>query len=82
MALKIMVQYKDVSVVYDVTEQETNVYQLKLQGDAVPDGENFIPQKLVIRKKGKIWISDAENYPELVHSLTTEITQFRTEEDD
>jgi len=79
MALKIMVQYRNLSIIYDVTEQESDIYQLKLHGDVVQDSNNFVPQKMIIRKKGKIWISDAENFLELVNSLTTEISQFRTE---
>jgi len=79
MALKIMVQYRELSIIYDVTEQDSDIYQLKLHGDKVPSGDNYVPQKMVIRKKGKIWISDAEDYPELVTSLTKEISQFRTE---
>lgn len=79
MALKIMVQYRELSIIYDVTEQDSDIYQLKLHGDEVPVGDNYVPQKLIIRKKGKIWISDAEDYPELVTSLTNEISQFRTE---
>ena len=32
----------------------------------------------LIRKKGKIWISDLENYNELIAKLTTEISNFNS----
>jgi hypothetical protein len=81
MALKVMVQYKDYPVIYDVTRQEEDVYQLRLHNSDGNSGDNYIPQKMVIRKKGKIWISDAEDYRDLVESLTAEITQFKLEEE-
>ena len=81
MALKIMVQYKDLPVVYDVTKQEDDVYHLRLHGQKDNNGESYIPEKMIIRKKGKIWISDLEDHRELVSSLTAEITQFKPEEE-
>ena len=71
-----MVQYKDAPVVYDVVKQEDEVYHLRLYNQGKNSGEDYIPEKMIIRKKGKIWISDLENYHELVNSLTAEITQF------
>ncbi|HEV7331463.1 MAG TPA: hypothetical protein VGN63_10535 [Flavisolibacter sp.] len=79
MALKIMVLYKDAPLVYDVTRQEDDIYQLRLYGHKDNSGDGYVPEKVVIRRKGKIWISDLENYHDLVNSLTAEITQFRTE---
>ena len=81
MALKIMVQYRDLPVVYDVTKQEDDVYHLRLHDQKDNNGEGYVPVKMIIRKKGKIWISDLEDHRELVDSLTAEITQFRTEEE-
>lgn len=81
MALKIMVLYKDAPLVYDVTRQEDNIYQLRLYGQKDNSGDGYVPEKVIIRKKGKIWISDLENYHELVNSLTAELSQFRTEEE-
>jgi hypothetical protein len=81
MALKVMVQYRDLPVIYDVTKQEDDVYHLRLHELRENSGEGYIPQKMIIRKKGKIWISDVEDHHELVSSLTAEITQFRTEEE-
>ena len=76
-----MVQYKDLPVIYDVTRQEDDVYQLRLNDGRDNRGDSYIPQKMIIRKKGMIWISDLEDHQELVSSLTAEITQFRTEEE-
>ena len=81
MALKVIVHYKDAPLVYDVTRQEDDIYQLRLYDQAGNSGESYVPEKMIIRKKGKIWISDCEDYPELVHSLTAEITQFRRGEE-
>jgi len=81
MALKIMVQYRDCPVVYDVTRQEDDVYHLRLYERKDNSGDSYVPQKMVIRRKGKIWISDLEDYQELVSSLTAEITQFKTEDE-
>ena len=77
-----MVQYKDNSVIYDVTKQEDDVYHLRLQEELQPgnSGDGYVPQKMIIRRKGKIWISDLEDHRELVSSLTAEISQFRTDE--
>ena len=81
MALKVMVHYKDSPLVYDVTRQQDDVYQLRLFGENGNSGEHYVPAKMIIRKKGKIWVSDCEDYRELVNSLTAELTQFRPEED-
>ncbi|RYZ27712.1 MAG: hypothetical protein EOO10_11885 [Chitinophagaceae bacterium] len=81
MALKIMVQYKNAALIYDVTKQEDDVYQLRLQNQKNNNGADYVPEKIVIRKKGKIWISDLEDHRELVDSLTAEICQFKTEEE-
>jgi hypothetical protein len=78
MALKIMVLYKDAPLVYDVTRQEEDIYQLRLFGQNNNSGDGYVPEKVIIRKKGKIWVSDLENYPELVSSLTEELSQFRS----
>jgi hypothetical protein len=81
MALKVMVQYRDSPLVYDVTRQEDDVYHLRLYEQGENSGESYVPVKMIIRKKGKIWISDCEDYRELVSSLTAEITQFTPEEE-
>ena len=78
MAIQISIHYHNMPVTYDVTIQEDAIYHLRYRGENnKPNGE-YIPQKIVIRKKGKIWISDAENYQELVSALTNEICSFIT----
>ncbi len=81
MALKIMVHYRDAALVYDVTRQEDDIYQLRLHGQLDNSGADYVPEKVNIRKKGKIWVSDLEDHRELVNSLTAEITQFRPAEE-
>lgn len=76
-----MVQYKDVPVIYDVTKQEDDVYQLRLHDQKDNTGDGYLPEKMVIRRKGKIWISDLEDHRELVDSLTAEICQFKAQEE-
>jgi hypothetical protein len=71
MALQISILYQERPLTYDVSVQEEEVYLLRLnQGQKNGD---YVPEKLFIRKKGKIWVSDLENYPELVDSLAREI---------
>ena len=73
-----MVHYKDAPLVYDVTRQEDDIYHLRLYGQEGNSGADYVPEKVIIRRKGKIWISDLEDHQELVNSLTAEITQFKT----
>ena len=67
-------------VSYQVVMQEDNVYHLRLSEnqDNHIDG-NYLPEKIVIRKKGMIWISDLDGYEELVDALTREIATFNSE---
>ena len=71
-----MVHYRNRPVTYAITAQESDVYQLHLNGGQGEANEDYVPQKVVIRKKGKIWVSDAENYMELIDALKTEIEQI------
>ena len=77
MGLLISISYNDQPVTYDVTLHEDEVYHLRLAQRQEEGNKNYLPEKMVIRKKGKIWISDLENYNELVEKLTTEICNFR-----
>lgn len=72
MALKIVVPYKETELVYNVIKQEEDVYCLRMSGQE-DSGRDYLPQKIIIRKKGKIWIWDAEDYPEPVARLTAEV---------
>jgi hypothetical protein len=76
MGLLISINYHDQPITYNVTVHEEEVYHLRLSEYKDNCRENYIPEKLVIRKKGKIWISDLENYQELVGKLTNEIANF------
>ncbi|HVK98153.1 MAG TPA: hypothetical protein VM368_10050, partial [Flavisolibacter sp.] len=67
-------------VVYDVVMQEDNIYQLRLHNSQNSFDSEYIPEKIVIRKKGKIWISDMDNYDELINALTGEISTFSEKE--
>ncbi len=84
MAFQILVHYRNNPVTYNVSKQEDNVYHLRLQENgeqnASQKNEDYIPRKIVIRKKGKIWISDMDNYDELIDKLTAEITSFSVHE--
>jgi hypothetical protein len=77
MALQLSVHYQNLPVTYNVVMQEDNIYHLKLNDNTRNHiNGNYIPEKIVIRKKGKIWISDMDNYDELIDALTREITSF------
>ena len=71
-----MVQYHDEPVIYDIVMQEENVYHLRVDESHNRDADEYIPHKIIIRKKGMIWISDNENYPELINALTEEIATY------
>ena len=76
MGVQIAIQYRNAPVTYDVTVQEDKIYQLRLQGQNRCTNGDYIPDKIVIRKKGKIWVSDMDNYDELINSLTSELVLF------
>jgi hypothetical protein len=76
MALQISIQYHNRPVTYDVTIQEEEVYHLRLNKNQEKKKGDYVPEKFFIRRKGKIWISDLENYNELVDTLTKEIWSF------
>ena len=78
MALQINIQYSDKPVTYDVTIQDEEIYHLRLNGRGYKKNGDYVPEKVIIRRKGKIWISDLENYGELVDSLTKEIWSFNS----
>jgi hypothetical protein len=76
MALQIVVDFKNRPVTYNVISEEKNIYRLCLDDNAVRTGEQYIPIKINIRRKGKIWISDLEDDDVLVQALMAEITRF------
>ena len=79
MALQILVHYQNQPVTYDVTMQDSEVFQLRLNGDSTNSGDGYLPEKLIIRRKGKIWISDLETYQDLVRELTREVSKLTAE---
>ena len=76
MGLQLAIQYNDHPLTYDVTPQESEVYILKLNSSLSTVNGEFVPQKVVIRKKGKIWVSDQENCQDLAKALMEEINKF------
>lgn len=78
MGLLISISYNNQPVTYDVTLHQEEVYHLRLAQSQEGGNENYLPEKMMIRKKGKIWISDLENYTELVGKLTEEISNFNS----
>ncbi|RYY98258.1 MAG: hypothetical protein EOO11_08615 [Chitinophagaceae bacterium] len=75
MGLQIVVDWNRQPVTYDVTAHEKDIYRLCLN-EVTPPGECYIPSKINIRRKGKLWVSDLENYNELVNALLVELTRF------
>jgi hypothetical protein len=80
MALQINVDYRNQPVSYHVIRQEEHIYHLRLNETTYTNTKEneYIPEKIVIRKKGMIWVSDMDNYDELINALTEEIEQFNT----
>ena len=78
MGLLICISYNNQPVTYDVTIHEEEIYHLRLAQKQEAGNENYVPEKMVIRRKGKLWISDLENYTELVNKLTAEICNFNS----
>lgn len=78
MGLLISISYNNQPVTYDVTLHEDEIYHLHLAQMQESGNENYLPEKMVIRRKGKIWISDLENYDELVGKLTNELSNFNS----
>jgi hypothetical protein len=77
MGLQIIIRHNGVPVIYNVTTQENEVYHLRLFESNDP--HEYIPEKIMIRRKGKIWISDIDNTSGLVGALTEELKTFSPE---
>lgn len=82
MGLQLSIRYNNLPLTYDVTPQESDIYILKLDEGISQVNGAYVPQKMVIRRKGKIWISDLENYHELVQALMEEIDKFSADSND
>jgi hypothetical protein len=80
MGLQILVTYRGTPVTYDVVMQEENVYQLRLNESAsgATQENSSIPAKIILRKKGMIWVSDSDNHEDLIQALAHEINTLST----
>jgi hypothetical protein len=76
MALQVMVQYHDRPLTYNIKMQQANVFHLYLNEEESSHKEDYVPEKIVIRRKGKIWVSDADNNSELTEVLAAEIMKL------
>lgn len=76
MAIQVSVNFEGNNLTYDVESTQEEVYIFRMCEQSKNSKTSDLPQKLVIRRKGMIWISDAENYTELVNSLKDEISSF------
>lgn len=75
-----MVQYHDRPLTYTIEAQHPDVFQLHLSELKRTHKEDYVPEKIVIRKKGKIWVSDADSYGELTEVLAAEIMKLGNDE--
>ena len=75
MALQIAIQYQHQLLTYDITVEEEDVYIFRMNEQPNING-NYIPGKIIIRRKGKVWVSDLEDNEELVNALIKEINYF------
>jgi hypothetical protein len=76
MALQVSIKYEGKQLTYDVESAQEEVYIFRMCENTSENKNGNYPQKLVIRRKGKIWISDIENHRKLVDCLIDEIRSF------
>jgi hypothetical protein len=76
MALQIEVSFDNRLLHYDVAIPEESVYRLCLKPGQNGNGNKYVPEKIIIRRKGKIWVSDVEDHRELVDTLIREINNI------
>ena len=67
--------YKGKGVRYNASSEDGDVFHLRLESNNGTSNKDYVPEKLVIRKKGQIWVSDLEDYEELVDRLIASISQ-------
>ena len=77
MALQTTIHYHNQPLTYEITIEEEDVYIFRLHEQWSTRREH-IPEKLVIRRKGKLWVSDVEDREELVNALIKEIESFNS----
>src|SRR3954465_435905 len=56
MAFNISINYEGKDITYEVESTQEEVYILRMTNDSEKVNKGKIPQKLVIRRKGKIWV--------------------------
>jgi len=78
MALLIAITYRDKPLVYTVANPGREIYVLRMQDPQQTSTKEYLPEKIIIRRKGKIWVSDADECRELIDLLTAEILNFNT----
>jgi hypothetical protein len=76
MSVQLTVQYRNRPVTYNISAQESDVYQLRLGNPQHKEKKEYVPEKILIRKKGKIWVSDVEDYRELIQAIMAQISGF------
>ncbi|MCU7549089.1 hypothetical protein OCK74_08180 [Chitinophagaceae bacterium LB-8] len=77
MALQTAIKYRNQPLTYEITVEEEDVYIFRLHEQRGTRLE-YIPEKIVIRRKGKLWVSDVEDHEELVNALVSEIENFNS----
>jgi hypothetical protein len=78
MSLQITICYHGQQISYNVTVQQEEAYLLCKSSNERTSGSEYIPDKINIRRKGKIWINDVETHSELIGLLVDEISQFNS----
>jgi hypothetical protein len=67
--------HNDKPVRYQASSEDGDIFHLYLQSENERNNDAYVPEKMLIRKKGKIWISDVEDRRELVDKLVAIICQ-------
>jgi hypothetical protein len=79
MAFQLNVEYRNHPVCCDLTAQEESVYLLCLTNNNTDRSGDYIPEKIVIRKKEKRWVRDMDNTSELANFSIKEMILFEPE---
>ena len=67
-------EYKGKPVRYSAATEDGDVFHLRLESNNGTSNKDYVPEKIVIRKKGQIWVSDLEDYEALVDNLIAYIS--------
>ena len=66
--------YKGKPVHYNASTEDGDIFHLRLESENGTSNKDYVPEKIIIRKKGQIWVSDLEDYEELVDKLIANIS--------